>query len=597
MLVSLVITLWHPGDRSAFWQGIEGRLLDARFLWRGPVAPPDGVAILAFDDTAVARHEAFPPSRSALAAAVVAATEAGARAIALDFLLVEQRVGDADLAAALSGVDAVLGVAEALPDAPLRVLDDGVFAVLVASDPGSLLPALGPADTLRGVAALGHVIVRHDADGAVRRFDAARALKTADGIVWYPSLAIATLTGVDGALDLRMPSSRISGRMNIGETTIALDRQGAIPLNFYGPAGTIPTFSVANAEDADLKGKTVFLGATATGYGDRHATSFDAAFPGVELHATLAANVIAQHFLRRDAMAWMWDVALALMVAVAGFIAAGLDRPWLASLTTIGVVAATAAALQAAFIAGWWLDGSTALLSLLLGGAAGVGLRLLEHRRRAANLALYQSPLFVERLASAADPRFEAGARPAVVLFVDVEKFTTYSENLGPEGTADFLRMFHGLVEEAVDPLGGIIAHFAGDGAMVVFGLPEPGPDDAIRALRFIEALYAAVDASTTWPGLGLRVGGHAGPVQTGVVGGRRHKQLTVSGDVVNTASRLQDFAKSRQAALALSGALLQSSQEALSWAEKAGLRPAGQHKLRGRLEPIQVWTGPPPST
>ena len=192
-------------------------------------------------------------------------------------------------------------------------------------------------------------------------------------------------------------------------------------------------------------------------------------------------------------------------------------------------------------------------------------------------------------------PAFEAAARPAVVLFVDVANFTAYSENLGPEGTADFLRLFHGIVEQSVEPLRGIITHFAGDGAMVVFGLPEPGSDDTIRALRFIEALYVAVGSSSDWPGLGLRVGGHAGPVKTSIIGGKRHKQLAVSGDVVNTASRLQDFAKSQSAAIALSSALLMSNPDARDRALKMGLLPAGLHALRGRNEPIEIWIGPSP--
>lgn len=132
---------------------------------------------------------------------------------------------------------------------------------------------------------------------------------------------------------------------------------------------------------------------------------------------------------------------------------------------------------------------------------------------------------------------------------------------------------------------------------MIVFGLPEPGPDDAMRALRFIEALYAAVGACSDWPGLGLRVGGHAGPVKTSIIGGKRHKQLAVSGDVVNTASRLQDFAKSQSAAIALSSALLMSNPDTREHAETMGLRLAGQHTLRGRAEPIEIWTGPAPIT
>lgn len=597
LLLSLLIAIWHPGGRSTFWQGVEGRLLDARFLWRGPMMPPEGVAVIAFDDAAMSQLETFPPPRSALAEAVSVATEAGAAAVALDFLLIGPRDGDSDLAEALAATNAVLGIAEAPADAALQDLPSGDFSIVIAPEIDNPLPALGPAETLRGVAAIGHVNLRHDADGAARRLGAAQYLATERGNIWYPSLAMAAMKASDAELDLQLRSSQNGGLFSVGETQIALDGQGAIPLNFYGQAATIPTYSFAELADADLRGKIIFVGATATGFGDRHATSYDATFPGVELHATLAANVIEQRFLRRDALTWSGDIALALMAATLGFLAASLDRPLLGTLATATAFVAFAVVLQAAFSAGWWLDGVTAIFSLLLGAGTGAGLRLVQHRRRAANLALYQSPLLVERLADATDPRFEASARPAVVLFVDVANFTTHSERLGPEGTADFLRLFHGLVEQSLEPQRGIIAHFAGDGAMVVFGLPEPGPDDSIRALRFIEALYTTVGVSAEWPGLGLRVGGHAGPVKTSVIGGKRHKQLAVSGDVVNTASRLQDFAKSQSAAIALSIALVQSNQETQDRAEKMGLRPAGQHKLRGRLEPIRIWTGSPPIT
>ncbi|MDK3018431.1 adenylate/guanylate cyclase domain-containing protein [Pseudodonghicola flavimaris] len=597
LLASLLIGLWHPGDRSSFWQGIEGRLLDARFLWRGPLPPPEGIAILAFDDATIAQQQAFPPTRAALAAAVSAATAAGARAVALDVLLLEPRTGDQALAAALAATPAVLAVAEAPAGTPLRRLKDGGFDLVIATAPRDPLPALAPTEQLSATARLGHAMPDQDTDGAVRRFDAARALATRDGPLWYPALAVAALAAADRANDLQLRRTAVGGRLTLGPRGVPLDLHGALPLLFYGPSGTIPTYSVARAAEVDLTGRIVFIGATATGFGDRHATPFDAAFPGVELHATLAANLGEDRLLRRDVPAWLWGVVLALAAAASGFVAAGLERPWLVALATSAVAATTAAALQLAFAAGWWLDATTALLCLLLGTGAGTVLRLLEHRRRAANLALYQSPRFVEQLASAADPGFDPGARPAVVLFVDVESFTSYSETLGPEATAGFLRLFHGLVEQAVDPLGGIIAHFAGDGAMVVFGLPDPGPEDAMNALRFIDALFAAVATCTDWPGLGLRVGGHAGPVQTGVLGGRHHRQLTVSGDVVNTASRLQDFAKTRGAAIALSAALLHSGPETRSWAARSGLSPAGQHRLRGRQTPLDIWTGPVPGS
>ncbi|MEY8839804.1 CHASE2 domain-containing protein, partial [Cribrihabitans sp. XS_ASV171] len=168
--------LWHPGDRSPFWQGIEGRLLDARFLWRGPLTPPHKVVILAFDDAAMARQEGFPPSRAALADVLTAARDAGAAVVALDFLLVSPRPDDRALSAALRAGNAILAVAEAPRDAPVPDLDGGGFDLVVAPDPGRPLPALGPAEALRGTAPFGHVVLTHDAEGAARRFGAARAL-------------------------------------------------------------------------------------------------------------------------------------------------------------------------------------------------------------------------------------------------------------------------------------------------------------------------------------------------------------------------------------------------------------------------------------
>jgi len=592
LLEAVAIGLWHPGERGTFWQGVEGRLLDARFLVRGPLTPPDSVAIVAFDNAAIARADTFPPPRAALAAAVSAAWEAGARAVALDFLLVDPHADDAALTAALRRGDAVLGVAEAAPGTPAPVLHgEGGFALYTGPVPTAALPALAPAPALQDGARLGHVTVRHGQDGALRRMRPALALAAHDGITHLPGLAIAAI-----AKDARlvMHGDGSGGRLDLGGISVPLDLRGTVPLNFHGPAGTIPTHSAGAVSRADLQGRIVFLGATATGFGDHHATPFDATLPGVEVHATLAANLLTGRALRRDAAAWLGTVALAVAAACAGFASAGLGAPLAATAATATAALAAASALQLAFVAGWWIDASSVLLALTLGALVGAGLRRVDQRRRARNLARYQSPALVDMLATLAEPLRHRRPQHAVVLFVDVAGFTTHAEHLGPRRTDAFLSLFHGLVERAADPHGGVIAHFAGDGALVVFGLPEPAADDAARALAFIDALFAAVRDSPDWPGLGLRVGGHAGPVQLGVLGGARHRHVSVSGDVVNAASRLQEFARSRNASLGLSDALVTSGPAATRWAGRAGLRKITAQVLRGRAHVEDVWVGDP---
>ena len=455
MLGALAIAAWHPGARDRVGAALEGRLLDLRFAVRGPRPAPDTVAIVAFDDRALAGIDTFPPARGEIADVVAQVFAAGARAVAIDMLLVDPRADDPALVDALGRGPAVLGVAEAPAGTPPPALRAPAgFAVLSGFRPADPLPALAPAPGLRGHAALGHVTVQHEADGALRRMRPARALRTADGVVVLPGLAIAAASAGSRRPDLILSGTGALGRLDGAWPAVQLDLRGAVPLNFHGPAGTVPTVSAAALDGADLQDRVVFLGATATGFGDRHATAFDAILPGVEAHATLAANLLEGRVLRRDAAAWAGGAALAVTAALAGLWSAGRGNPWTALLASAGVTTLVVMVVQGAFAGGWWLDATTGLAALTLGLATGGAVRFLDHRRRALNLARYQSPQFVDALAAQVDPFGQSAPQAAIVLFVDVADFTARAERIGPARTAAFLRAFHGRVEAAADPLG-----------------------------------------------------------------------------------------------------------------------------------------------
>jgi adenylate cyclase len=422
----------------------------------------------------------------------------------------------------------------------------------------------------------------------------ARPIRIADGIGWYPGLAIAAVTAGGAPPSVFLPASGIGGTLDLGSRVVPLDLRGQLPLDFYGPAGAIRTVSATAIEPDSLTGRIVFVGATSIGFGDRHATPFDATLPGVELHATLAANLIDGRGLRRDPAAWGWTAALTIAVAGAGFLALGIGPPAAMALAAATVTAATFATLQGAFLLGWWLDATTVLAALMIALGTGSWLLWFEQRRRATNLGQYQSPDLVDWLADEGTPRFSSETNAAVVLFVDVAGFTTQAEHLDPTRAETLLRVFHGLLERAATPTGGTIAHFAGDGGMIVFGLLKSAPDDAARALDFVERVFRAARVCDDWPGLTLRIGGHGGAVHTGLVGGKTHRHVSVSGDVVNTASRLQEFARQQGATLALSDAVVQTNDRTRHWAGRHGMAPTGPQTLRGRSTPIEIWIGSP---
>src|ERR1700694_1950674 len=94
-------------------------------------------------------------------------------------------------------------------------------------------------------------------------------------------------------------------------------------------------------------------------------------------------------------------------------------------------------------------------------------------------------------------------------------------------------RNFKRIVEVS-EAYGGTVEKFAGDAAMVVFGIPSVHDDDAERAVR------AALELRDGAAEVAVRVGVNTGEAVTAA---REDRQFMVSGDAVNIAARLQQGA------------------------------------------------------
>lgn len=146
---------------------------------------------------------------------------------------------------------------------------------------------------------LGFVNVLKDPDGVVRR--APLFIKYAE--TFYPSLAlIACLRSQKH--DKVILESNAEGMVSIrvANTIIPVDRQGNIVIRFRGPSRTYTTISASDVLDGKISsdtfnGKIVFVGASAEGLMDNHSTPFDRHFPGVEVHASVAGDILDQDFI------------------------------------------------------------------------------------------------------------------------------------------------------------------------------------------------------------------------------------------------------------------------------------------------------------
>src|SRR5438093_2214195 len=184
----------------------------------------------------------------------------------------------------------------------------------------------------------------------------------------------------------------------------------------------------------------------------------------------------------------------------------------------------------------------------------------------------------------------------ASVLFSDIRNFTTYSERLTSDEIAELLNAY---LETACAPIlrcGGVVMKFIGDGVMALFEphQDEGGESHAHRAVRAGLAMQLAALEFREWvkqhhpsqslPEFSIGVGIHSGEVLLCHVGTPGRGELTVIGDTVNIASRLEGQTKELGWALIASEATVNAAGPALV----VGSRRKVQ--LRGRSTPTDAF-------
>lgn len=132
------------------------------------------------------------------------------------------------------------------------------------------------------------------------------------------------------------------------------------------------------------------------------------------------------------------------------------------------------------------------------------------------------------------------------VLFCDLVGFTAASEAADPEDVRARIRPYHARLRAEIERYGGTVEKFVGDAVMAVFGAPVAHEDDAERAVRAgLRILEAIAELNEHDPRLSLqvRVGINTGEAVVALGARPEEGEGIVTGDVVNTASRLQGAA------------------------------------------------------
>ena len=183
-----------------------------------------------------------------------------------------------------------------------------------------------------------------------------------------------------------------------------------------------------------------------------------------------------------------------------------------------------------------------------------------------------------------------SSTRDLTVLFLDIVNFTGFSEAHRPEEVVQMLNDVFGMCEVITKERHGDIDKFIGDALMAVF---VDANDAVFAAQRMLYDALPRLNARRAHEGkeaIAVRIGMNSGNLIQGDIGTTVRKDLTVIGDVVNTAARIQTAAPPNS--IALSEATLARLRD------PAPFRPAGQIPMKGKRQPIPVFTceAPPPT-
>ena len=492
--------------------------------------------------------------------------------------------------------------------------------------PVILPPFQGLADASAG---LGHNFLAFDTDGPARRM--APFIRSRDNR-YLPSLGVAAALAAAGVQpgeismdgdtirvrDRRLPLLRLPVR-DVADPKQTHD-QLTMLINYRAPAlvngrRPYPSYEVRHllvsegqllsgerplVDPSVFKDKVVFVGLTASGLLDVFATPFgEGTMPGIQLHASMADNILSNHFLTRAPNRSRLSATIAAALIV-GLMSSMLPFIAAAAGTLLAISGWTWYSVTA-FRGGEWVNMAEPLSAMAVALFAGTAYRYFvegaEKRVVKRLFGRYVSRDVYDQLISHPELAELGGKRREMtVLFSDIRGFTTVTEKGDPEELVAQLNEYFSRMVTIVFDHKGTVDKFVGDMVMALFGAPLDDPDHAEHAVQAaVEMVRVLGELNLKWGAEGrtqldIGVGISSGGMIAGNIGSSSIMSYTVIGDKVNLGARLESLNKDYKTRIIISDAtraLLTGGYE---------IRPLGDVTVKGKTKAVSIFQVQVPS-
>jgi two-component system sensor histidine kinase ChiS len=160
---------------------------------------------------------------------------------------------------------------------------------------------------------------------------------------------------------------------------------------------------------------------------------------------------------------------------------------------------------------------------------------------------------FLKRIAPNGIESIQLGKKIEVelsILFCDIRKFTAITESQDSSQTFEWLNYFLNQMSSCITQHHGFIDKYLGDAILAIFDRQDIHFLDAIQAAIAMQNASKEMNLNSDFMDLKtlkMGIGIDTGIATIGILGTSKRMETTVIGDVVNTASRLEELTKTYQ--------------------------------------------------
>lgn len=354
------------------------------------------------------------------------------------------------------------------------------------------------------------------------------------------------------------------------------------------------------ANGAFFKGKVVIVGVSAQIQHDVVTTPMSSSLAGPVLHLHAIAAALDHEFLQETSRPT--NFALVVLAGLLAFLLTGFLRRPLICIILLSAIAGGYLLASRLFYdrSGLFILVIPVLATFLVSGLFSLSfdyvLERMEKLRTRRTLERYVSKNLVKDIMENPASFYSTmkGARvPVTVLFSDLIGFTTLSERADPEELVRQLNEYLSRMVKVVFENDGTLDKFIGDAIMAVWGnVQSNGPvADAKECARAALGMRRALkELNDGWKKesrmtLGMGVGINHGEAIAGNIGSGDRADLTVIGDAVNLASRLEALTRTYGVDL------LVGETAAALIRDEFHLRSVARVQVKGKTVPVAVYT------